>query len=80
MRTKDVGYSVDLSRMVYTVHLFDSKNREFMKVEERIPHVRDLADLAAGVVTKFIELSEEIVEVPRDLFRDVLKEVRGFLN
>lgn len=77
MKTKNVGVSIDFLHMVYTIHLFDED--EFGTVTQEIPGPMELLELVKGLVTYVIEIPEELVEIPKEVFRIILNELKESL-
>lgn len=77
MKTKNVGVSIDFLHMVYTIHLFDGE--EFGTVTQDIPGPAELLELVKGIITHVIEIPEELVEIPKEVFRAILNELKEYL-
>jgi len=78
MKTATVKVSMDFSRMLYTVHLFTEDLLEFSKYTDSMPGPVELWELAEGLVTRILEIPEELVELPKELFQIVFLEMRKY--
>lgn len=80
MRTEGMKLSLNLSLQQYTMHFVDEDGSEFMEMTEEIPLHEELHCLARGVLVKTVELAEELVIVPKELYRSIMEELKAYMN